>query len=383
MAEQDNSTEEKSEEPSAKKIDKAREDGNLPRSKELSAALITIASVSMLFFMGGWFMNNIVNIFKNSFEFDRKLVFADLNMASVFIEILGTALLYMSPIFILTFVVAIFSTTLTGGMNFTWNAMVPKFSKLNPLSGLKRIFGLQSLVELSKTLLKFFLVASIMTFLVIKYTDRITKLGAMSIETALASAGNMIGFAILIISLSLLIIAAIDVPYVLYDYYKKLKMTKKEVKDEMKDTEGRPEVKSHIRKRQREMASARMIEKVKDADVVITNPEHFSVAVAYEPSGENAPIVVAKGIDHLALRIRERAENNSIFLFEAPVLSRALYFTTDVNQQIPEQLYVAVAQVIAYVYNLNAVDKISSTPEKPFPQVPPELTFDSFGNVSN
>ena len=156
MAEQDNSTEEKSEEPSAKKIDKAREDGNLPRSKELSAALITIASVSMLFFMGGWFMNNIVNIFKNSFEFDRKLVFADLNMASVFIEILGKALLYVSPIFILTFVVAIFSTTLTGGMNFTWNAMVPKFSKLNPLSGLKRIFGLQSLVELSKTLLKFF-----------------------------------------------------------------------------------------------------------------------------------------------------------------------------------------------------------------------------------
>jgi flagellar biosynthetic protein FlhB len=222
-----------------------------------------------------------------------------------------------------------------------------------------------------------------MTFLVIKYTDRITQLGAMSIETALASAGNMIGFSILIISLSLLIIAAIDVPYVLYDYYKKLKMTKKEVKDEMKDTEGRPEVKSHIRKRQREMASARMIEKVKDADVVITNPEHFSVAVSYEPSGENAPIVVAKGIDHLALRIRERAENNSIFLFEAPVLSRALYFTTDINQQIPEQLYVAVAQVIAYVYNLNAVDKISSTPEKPFPQVPPELTFDSFGNVSN
>ena len=280
----------------------------------------------MLFFMGGWFMNNIVNIFKNSFEFDRKLVFADLNMASVFIEILGKALLYMSPIFILTFVVAIFSTTLTGGINFTWNAIVSKFSKLNPLSGLKRIFGLQSLVELSKTLLKF-LVASIMTFLVIKYTDRITQLGAMSIETALASAGNMIGFAILIISLSLLIIAAIDVPYVLYDYYKKLKMTKKEVKDEMKDTEGRPEVKSHIRKRQREMASARMIEKVKDADVVITNPEHFSVAVAYEPSGENAPIVIAKGIDHLALgKIEKELKINSIFYLK-PLFYQGLFIS--------------------------------------------------------
>ena len=149
MAEQDNSTEEKSEEPSAKKIDKA-EDGNLPRSKELSAEAITIASVSMLFFMGGWFMNNIVNIFKNSFEFDRKLVFADLNMASVLSRYWEKALLYMSHD-IHPFVVAIFSTTLTGGMNFTWNAMVPKFSKLNPLSGLKRIFGLQSLVELSKT----------------------------------------------------------------------------------------------------------------------------------------------------------------------------------------------------------------------------------------
>jgi len=156
MAEQDNSSEEKSEEPSAKKIEKARDEGNLPRSKELSAALITIASVSMLFFMGGWFMNNIVNVFKNSFEFDRKLVFADMNMATVFIEILGMTLLYLSPIFILTFVIAIFSTTLTGGLNFTWNAIFPKFSKLNPLSGLKRIFGMQSVIELSKTLLKFF-----------------------------------------------------------------------------------------------------------------------------------------------------------------------------------------------------------------------------------
>ena len=183
----------------------------------------------------------------------------------------------------------------------------------------------------------------------------------------------------LITSVALIIIAAIDVPYQRFDFFKKLRMTKQEIKDEMKEVEGQPEVRQRIKQKQREMAEQRMLEDVPKADVVITNPEHFSVALSYEQSSEDAPRVVAKGKGFIAAKIRELATENKVHIFEAPVLARAIYFTTDIGARIPAALYMAVAQVIAYVYSLKQFSSDLERPKKPRPKVPSDLRFDELG----
>jgi flagellar biosynthetic protein FlhB len=206
--------------------------------------------------------------------------------------------------------------------------------------------------------------------------------GHLNLENAMSLTGTMIGESALWLALSLLLIAAIDVPYQRMIFTKRMMMSKQEVKDELKDMEGRPEVKAAIRSRQREMANARMIQKVKDADVVITNPEHFAVALSYDPTSEGAPILLAKGADHMAARIREEALAHGVEMFAAPPLARALYFTTKEDQPIPEALYLAVAQVIAYVFSINDVKPGVTPPDKPIPKVPRSLWFDAEGKLS-
>ena len=201
----------------------------------------------------------------------------------------------------------------------------------------------------------------------------------MNLEPALALAGAILIKSAFFVSLALLVIALIDIPIQIYQFNENMKMTLQEVKDEMKDIEGNPEVKKKIRQKQQEIASEKMIENVKDADVVITNPEHFSVALTYDPNSDSAPVVLAKGADHIALRIREEAKDHSIEIFSAPPLARALYFTTNINEAIPPDLYYAVAQVIAYVFNLNSVSQDGLSPEKPNPDIPSNMKFDSDG----
>jgi len=203
----------------------------------------------------------------------------------------------------------------------------------------------------------------------------------MGLEPALAAAGGMIGESALWLSLSLLVIALLDAPYQRYAFTKRMRMTKQEIKDEMKDMEGRPEVKQQIRQRQREMANNKMIQKVKDADVVITNPEHFAVALSYDPTGDGAPILLAKGSDHMAARIREEAHKHNVEMFAAPPLARALYFSTEVNYPVPESLYLAVAQVIAYVFSLADVRPGVEPMPKPNPKVPASMQFDTNGKI--
>jgi flagellar biosynthetic protein FlhB len=199
----------------------------------------------------------------------------------------------------------------------------------------------------------------------------------------LGATGELIMQSVIWLTLSLLVIAAIDAPYQRWSYFKKLRMTKQEIKDEMKDSEGRPEVKQQIRRRQREMSNARMIAKVKDADVVITNPEHFAVALSYDPTADGAPILLAKGADHIAARIREEARQNGVEMFSSPQLARALYFTTEVDQSIPESLYHAVAPVIAYVFSLAQVRPGVEPMAKPNPEVPPSMRFDAEGRLES
>jgi len=375
------SSAEQTEEPTARKLSNARDEGQVARSVELPAAAVTIGAILVMFFMGGYWIKQMAEIFASGFKFDRKSLDNPDLMVTAFAHQLGEAFLLIVPVLLVTAVMAILSSGATGGYLFALKSTLPKFSKLSLLSGFKRMFGAHAAIELIKSILKFTLVTVVLWALVSRQMDQMMQLGQMAIEPALASAGWMIAESALWLSLSLLVIALIDAPYQRFAFMKQMRMTKQEVKDEMKDMEGRPEVKQQIRRRQREMANNRMLQKVKDADVIITNPEHFAVALSYDPTGDGAPILLAKGSDHMAARIREEAQKHGVEMFAAPPLARALYFTTEVDHPVPEALYLAVAQVIAYVFGLADVRPGVAPVIKPQPKVPASMMFDSNGKL--
>ena len=375
------SSAEQTEEPTARKLRNARDEGQVARSAELPAAAVTIGAILVMFFMGGYWIKQMAEIFASGFKFDRKTLDNPDLMVTAFVQQIGEAFLLIVPILLVTAVMAILSSGATGGYLFSLKSTLPKFSKLSLLSGFTRMFGTNAAVELLKAILKFSIVSIVLWALVSRQMDQMMQLGQMAIEPALAAAGWMIAESALWLSLSLLFIALIDAPYQKYSFTKRMRMTKQEVIDEMKDMEGRPEVKQQIRRRQREMANNRMIQKVQDADVVITNPEHFAVALSYDPTGDGAPILLAKGSDHMAARIREEAEKHGIEMFAAPPLARALYFSTEVDHPVPEALYLAVAQVIAYVFGLADVRPGVAPVIKPQPKVPASMMFDSNGKL--
>ena len=373
------SAQDKSEDPTAQKLNRAREDGQVARSTELPAAVIVIGSFIMLMLSGSWLVSRLSTVFAQGFVFDRQLIEKPLLLPAHFGEHLLAAFVLVLPIIAFTMVAAIVASGMTGGYLFSLQAVMPKGSKLNPISGLQRIFGTHALVELGKAILKFILVAGVLWWSLMANMDSLVKIGQMGLEPALDAAGSMILQSGLWVALSLAVIAMIDVPWQKYSFTKRMRMTKQEVKDEFKQMEGSPEVKAQIRRRQREMANSRMIDRIKDADVVITNPEHFAVALEYDPAGDGAPIMVAKGSDHMAALIRAEAKNHGIHIFEAAPLARAIYFTTEVEHQVPEDLYHAVAQVIAYVFSLEAASPMNPPRPKPQVKVPPSMQFSPNG----
>ena len=375
------SSAEQTEEPTARKLRNARDEGQVARSVELPAAAVTIGAILVMFFIGGYWIKQMAEIFASGFKFDRKTLDNPDLMVTAFVQQIGEAFLLIVPVLLVTAVMAILSSGATGGYLFSLKSTLPKFSKLSLLSGFTRMFGTNAAVELLKAILKFSIVSIVLWALVSRQMDQMMQLGQMAIEPALAAAGWMIAESALWLSLSLLVIALIDAPYQKYSFTKRMRMTKQEVIDEMKDMEGRPEVKQQIRRRQREMANNRMIQKVQDADVVITTPEHFAVALSYDPTDDGAPILLAKGSDHMAARIREEAEKHGIEMFAAPPLARALYFSTEVDQPVPESLYLAVAQVIAYVFSLADVRPGVAPMLKPQPKVPASMLFDANGKL--
>lgn len=375
------SSDDKTEEPTSRRLEKAREDGQVARSTELSAAAVTISAVSLLFITGGYVVTKLAEKFAAGFNFDRKLVFSSNLLPAIFGHQMLEAYILIVPVLGLTVVVAIAASGATGGYLFSLKAVMPKASKLNPAAGLKRMFGVKALVELGKALLKFFLVTGVLVYVLNDNIDTLNLIGKMALEPALATAGKLLAKAALLITLSLVIIAMIDVPFQRWQFMKQMRMSKQEIKDEMKNSEGNPEIKAQIRRRQREMSNARMIDSVKDADVVITNPEHFAVALAYDPNGDTAPILLAKGADEMAARIRAEAQKHGIEIFQAAPLARALYFTTEVDHLVPEDLYYAVAQVIAYVFNLASVRPGAAPVQRPKPTVPESMQFDTNGKL--
>ena len=369
---------ERTEEPSARRIQQAREDGQVARSQELSAAFVVIAAMSFLYFTGGYLMKEIIALFAAGFQIDPRTLDTPTLMPVILAKFTVEGFKLIIPVFLICMVVGVIASLVVGGYNFTWKAIAPKPNKINPLTGIKRIFGMNSVVELVKAVLKFSVVAGVLYLVLESQLESYLTLAMLPFEPAMGKAGDLLGYTALLVALGLLLIAAIDVPYQKHQHSEKMKMTKQEVKDEMKDVEGRPEVKAQIRRRQREMAAARMMDKVKDADVVVTNPEHFSVALAYDPAADGAPVVLAMGVDEMAFKIREEAKLQGVEIFAAPPLARALYFTSELDHPIHQDLYYSVAQVIAYVFSLRGA-RPGQTRERPVPKVPTHMQFDASG----
>ena len=382
MADQQDESQEKTEEPTARRLSKAREEGQIARSTEITIAASVISVAIYIYLFGSSLLGNVANIFAQGLVFDSLAVLEPQVAAGRLADAMIEALFSILPILILTGVVVLACSGLIGGYNFSWKSLQPKASKFNPIAGFKRMFGMQALVNLGKSIAKFLLVGGVTYFLIDASITEFAEISLMALEPGLTVSASILTTAFLVASSTLIIIALIDAPYQVYQHNQKMKMSLREVKDERKDTEGSPEVKQRIRQKQREVSAARMLEAIAEADVVITNPEHFAVALAYDPSSEDPPKVVAKGTDVMAERIRERAGEEGVPLFQSPVLARALFFTTEIEAFIPEPLFEAVAQVIAYIFNINSINRSSNLRDKPVPRVPDDMVFDSEGRQS-
>lgn len=373
MAESE-SGQEKSEEPTAKRLDDARKKGQIARSRDFNTMVIIALAASSLIVLGGTMIGDLSDLMTHYFQPTRSDIFDTQGMIRWFYSAVFDGVWIIVPFLGLMLVGALFAPISIGGWSFSMETITPKLSKLDPIKGMKKVISLKGLVELVKAMAKFFLVASVALLVIWSNVDDFLLLGTMPLETALVKAGELITWSFLLVTIALIVIAAIDVPFQIWDHNKQMRMTLQEVKDEMKDTDGKPEVKGRIRQMQRQMAEARMMDAVPDADVIITNPTHFAIALKYDPENMRAPLVVAKGADVMAGTIRRVAAANEILLMEAPPLARALYYTTDIGQEIPHGLYVAVAQVLAYVFQLREVQKNGGKkPSRPTPAVPEEF----------
>jgi flagellar biosynthetic protein FlhB len=378
LAENSDDSQEKTEEPTERKISKAREEGQIARSQEVAIAASVIIVAAYLFVFGTQIFNSLSDVMIDIYTFDAALLVDQNRILTALYVAIEKGLVAILPLMAFALLTVLAFSGLVGGYNFSFKAVSPKLNKLNPLTGLKRIFSMRSIVELLKALLKFLLVGGVAFLLITESVDDFAQISLMSLRPGLSSSAEIIAAAFFIVACGLIVIAAIDAPYQIYQHSQKLKMSLKEIKDERKETDGSPEVKQKIREKQRQASFARMMEAVADADVVITNPEHFAIALSYDPTAEEPPKVVAKGADLVALRIKERSKEEGVPLFESPMLARALYFTTELDQFIPEPLFEAVAQVIAYIFNLSTTQSAVKN-SRPTPRVPDDMLFDSEG----
>lgn len=370
------SDQEKTEDPTAKRLEEARKKGQVARSKELGTTGVLVASAVALLLLGDSLGISLMEVMQSQFQLERDDAFDTKKVFSVFgtsIENISTPLMGIFGIILLA---AFIANSLLGGINFSWEAMAPKLNKMSPLKGFKRMFGMQAIVELVKSVLKVAVVATVAVLLIKLYLFDILYLSIQDLPNNTFDATEMLAWIFLGLCCSTLIIALVDVPYQIYNHTKQLKMSKQEVKDEYKNTEGNPEIKGRIRQAQREISQRKMMQEVPNADVVVTNPTHYSVAIKYDTEKSNAPFVVAKGADIIAMHIRTIAKERDVPIVETPMLTRSIYYTTDINQQVPEQLFVAVAQVLAYVYQLDQHNKGKGNKPTPLAKnlpIPPEL----------
>ncbi|WP_064791806.1 flagellar biosynthesis protein FlhB [Shewanella woodyi] len=375
MAEND-SSQEKTEEATPRRREQAREKGQVARSKELGTSAVLLASAVGFVMAGPGIAKALASIMTNLFTIDRSQVF-DTNEMFLIWKFIGLELAFpiLSLIAFLA-VVSFIGNIVLGGITFSVKAFMPKPDKMSPIKGFKRMFGVQALVELTKGIAKFSVVALAAYFLLSFYFDDILALSREHLPGNVYHSLDLLAWMFILLCSSTLLIVVIDVPFQIWNHNKQLKMTKQEIKDEYKDTEGKPEVKGKVRQMQREMAQRRMMSEVPNADVIVVNPEHYAVAVKYDVMKSTAPYVLAKGVDDVAFKIREIAREHEIAIVSAPPLARAIYHTTKIEQEIPEGLFTAVAQVLAYVFQLRQYQQKGGRKPTPIPvnqPIPDEL----------
>ncbi|KZZ35697.1 flagellar biosynthetic protein FlhB [Oleiphilus sp. HI0117] len=336
-----------------------------------------IVGAGGLLIFGSGIAASLTKIMTASFSFSREATQDTSQMGMYLARAAVEVAEGILPFLILLFVSAIAGSVALGGWLFSTKALAPKFSRMDPIKGLAKMFSLKSLVELIKAIAKVSLVVAVAVLIIHSQLPTLIGLADQNVISAMETASKILGWGFFYLACTMIVIAMIDVPFQIFDHTKNLKMTKQEVKDEFKDTEGKPEVKRKIRQLQMEMAQRRMMQDVPQADVVITNPTHFSVALRYKPEEDAAPILLAKGHDQVALKIREIANEHDVEIVEAPPLARSVYHHAEIGQEIPSGLYMAVAQVLAYVFQLKQFRRrVITKPPKPDFPIPDDLKYD-------
>jgi len=357
---------ERTEQATPKRLEEARKKGQVPRSTELSTAAVCIGAAVAIYTLGRMAAGQFADFMHDSLSLSPARVMESASLWPALRESAARALWIILPMLGATFCAALAAPIAIGGWNFSGEAMVPQFSRLNPATGIGRVFSTRGLVELGKGLAKVAVVALIAYVLLKGMTPQMMGLSAEPLNGAIGHAAALAGYALLVLACGLAVIAAVDVPYQLWQHSRDLRMTREEVKEEYKESEGSPETRGRIREAQRALAKGRMLQEVPKADVVITNPTHFSVALRYDEKRMRAPTVVAKGTDLIAAKIREVATEHGVPIVEAPPLARALYRSVELGREVPAALYVTVAQVLTYVYQLrSALERGVTPPPKP------------------
>ena len=370
----DTENEDRTERASEKRLQEAREKGEIPRSRDLSGAMVVLAGASMLLSGSTTLYGHMHRIYALGMSYSREALFSDQLASRAMHEVALEMLALLTPIFAATLLAAVGSSVLIGGLNFSAEALVPKFERLDPIAGFGRLVSLNGLIELVKSLLKLVFIGGALALLLRYDEPWVMATGTGSVNSGIGEALSLVAHAALLFAVILALIGGIDAVWQRFDFDRRHRMSKQEVKDEHKDTEGNPQLKGRIRQMQQQLARRRMIQEVPKADVVVVNPTHFAVALRYDDARMRAPRVIAKGVDVLAQQIRLVADAHRIPLVEAPPLARALYATTDLGHEIPAALYVAVAQILAYVYQLKqAVERGGPAPSVPKPEIDPEL----------
>jgi flagellar biosynthesis protein FlhB len=365
---------ERTEEPSQKRLQDARDRGQVPRSRELTNFATMVGGSAALVAVGGSLATHVSQMMRRGLVIDPQSLSHVDSMFTALGQACISALTVVLPVFAVLIALVVLASLALGGWNFSVQAMAPDFTRLSPLAGLKRLFGLRGASELGKALLKCAVVGGVCAGVVSWLFHDVLALAHMEPRAAIGRGAGLVSWAFVWLCASLALVAIVDVPLQLFQFKRALRMTRQEVRDEAKESDGRPETKQRIRQMQQQLARRRMMHKIPSADVVIVNPTHFAVALKYDPKKMRAPRVLAKGVDLVAQNIRRIAAEHRVPVFESPKLARALYRSTDLDKEIPAGLYVAVAQVLSYIFRVRTLNPtVAARVARPTPQVSDEF----------
>jgi flagellar biosynthesis protein FlhB len=374
MAQEAETGGEKTEEPSQRRLQEARERGQIPRSRELTNFATMMGGSATLIAIGGSLSTHMSQLMRSGLSIDVKSLSDTHSMIAALTNAALTATTALLPVFGTLIALVLLASVVLGGWNFSPNAMAPDFTRLSPLSGIKRVFGLHGVTELGKALLKLLVVGGVCFFIVTGLFGDVMSLARMAPRAAISRGAGLLSWSFVWLCASLALVAIVDVPLQLFQFKRQLRMTRQELRDESKELDGRPEIKQRIRQMQQMLARRRMMHKVPTADVVMVNPTHFAVALKYDPKKMRAPRVLAKGADLVAANIRRIAEEHRVPIFESPKLTRALYRSTDLDKEIPPGLYMAVAQVLSYIFRIKTLNPtLAARMTRPDPKISDEF----------